>query len=323
LFRRADLRFVRCAQGVAKFDLYAVLELFLYAKLALALSLPNTPSLEHVLSIARQRLSRTSNFNYRQFTDAILRGLIAEGIVDQSVLPAISYQGSRMHGELEQVLSEAFFLLFHRGYFVPKSDGQNTPLMTDFYVTKSGVDWFKGGEPLPEDSRSYVEYVNKSVPNLDPVIEGYLREALTTFARQAWFASAVMLGAAAEKTIYLLAEALEVAVKDGETKRRLKKRMQERTLPKLFEIVQETLDAAKKTIPYEYGEGTTEHLLSLFEAIRVQRNDAVHPKIGKVSPEGVRLTLAGREPTLKCIKLNVFANFRRRYRAFGCTIFEI
>lgn len=195
-----------------------------------------------------------------------------------------------MSGELQQIISEAFFFLFQRGYFVPISDGQNTPTMTRFYMTQSGVEWFKNREPLPEDSATFMEYLGKLVPNLDPIVAGYVQETLTTYNRQAFFAAAVMLGAAAEKAVYRLAEALEQAARDPEIKKRFHNAMVKRGLPALFELVQQTLD--KATIDYEVQEGITQHLLSLFEAIRVQRNDAVHPKVGRVTPETVRLTLA-------------------------------
>ena len=44
-------------------------------------------------------------------------------------------------------------------------------------------------------------------------------------------------------------------------------------------------------IPYSVSEGSSAHLASLFEAIRTQRNDAVHPMNATVSASSVRLLL--------------------------------
>jgi hypothetical protein len=39
-------------------------------------------------------------------------------------------------------------------------------------------------------------------------------------------------------------------------------------------------------------EGTEQHLLSFFDSIRVQRNEAVHPNAALVTPSKVQLSLA-------------------------------
>ena len=54
----------------------------------------------------------------------------------------------------------------------------------------------------------YINFLKKHVPTLDDVIEQYILEALTAFNRDAYFAAAVMAGAASEKAIYLLAVSL-------------------------------------------------------------------------------------------------------------------
>jgi hypothetical protein len=66
-----------------------------------------------------------------------------------------------------------------------------------------------------------------------------------------------------------------------------------RKLLELFETVRDTIREAAiaKLLPYADSEGSTTHLMSLYEAIRVQRNDAVHPMNAIVSEDSVRLLL--------------------------------
>jgi len=52
-------------------------------------------------------------------------------------------------------------------------------------------------------------------------------------------------------------------------------------------------------MPYSVHEGNTQHLLSMFEMIRVQRNDAVHPAIGEVNRAKVFLTIQTLPPALE------------------------
>ena len=46
-------------------------------------------------------------------------------------------------------------------------------------------------------------------------------------------------------------------------------------------------------MPYEVHEGADAHLMAIYEAVRVQRNDAVHPLSAAVSEASVRLLLVG------------------------------
>lgn len=47
----------------------------------------------------------------------------------------------------------------------------------------------------------------------------------------------------------------------------------------------------KKELPYSAHQGSAQHLLSLFEMIRVHRNEAVHPNAGKVTREKIFLSI--------------------------------
>jgi hypothetical protein len=162
-----------------------------------------------------------------------------------------------------------------------------------FNVTQRGMTWFQGKEPLPEDAERYLIFLHERVPAIDPIIEQYVVEALTAFDREAYFASAVMLGAASEKELYLLAEGVLLALKDPARQSKLKGLLDRRKLLELFESVRDTIRAAvtAKLLPYSDSEGSATHLLSLYEAIRVQRNEAVHPMNATVSEESVRLLL--------------------------------
>jgi hypothetical protein len=68
-----------------------------------------------------------------------------------------------------------------------------------------------------------------------------------------------------------------------------------RQLFALLDCVRKTIEDCSAgnpaPIPYSASEGDTPHLASLFEAIRMQRNDAVHPMNATVSASSVRLLL--------------------------------
>jgi hypothetical protein len=261
----------------------------------------DTFTLTWILPYVREALKQTSNFEFRTYANSLFFQLEKAQVNGVVRFPLGSYSGGQtfqyeaMPADLRALVSEAFFHLFHKGYIAPAAPGANLnpPNLSTFNVTQRGRAWFLGKEPLPEDAERYLKFLHERVSAIDPIIEQYLIEALTAFEREAYFASAVMLGAASEKELYLLAEAVLLALKDPKKHSKLKGLLDRRKLLELFETVRDTIDAAvtAKLLPYAVSEGSTTYLMSLYEAIRVQRNDAVHPMNAVVSEDSVKLLL--------------------------------
>jgi hypothetical protein len=199
--------------------------------------------------------------------------------------------------DLQAVAHEGFFYLVNSGYVYPKPNGDYINFRhSEWYCwTERGLQWVKGAEPIPEEAAGYMKFLRAHVPTLDVVIGQYISEALTAFNREAYFAAAVMVGAASEKAIYLLAASLLSALKPSRRRSTLETALTKRQLFALLDCVRKTIDDSSASnlapIPYSVSEGASAHLASLFEAIRTQRNDAVHPMNATVSASSVRLLL--------------------------------
>jgi hypothetical protein len=135
----------------------------------------------------------------------------------------------------------------------------------------------------------FIEVLCSLVPNVDAIIRQYVEESLIAYQRQAYFAAAVMIGAACEKAIYLLADSILRSAQAPGEKKKLAEAMRYRSLRDLFEAVQNVLETKQGKIPYTVREGAEHHFLSFFESVRVQRNEAVHPNAAQVK---VQLSLA-------------------------------
>ncbi|HEY0757893.1 MAG TPA: hypothetical protein VGD59_01420 [Acidisarcina sp.] len=261
----------------------------------------DTLTLTWILPYVREALKQTINFEFRTYANALFARLEQAQVEGVVRFPPGAYSGGQtfqyeaMPAELRTLISEAFFHIFHKGYIAPAAPDShlNQPHLHMFNVTQRGRVWFQGKEPLPEDAEQYMRFLRGRVPSLDPIVEQYVIEALTALDREAYFASAVMLGAASEKELYLLAEAVFSALIDPKKQIKLRGLLDRRKLLELFETVRDTIHQAvtAKLIPYADSEGSTTHLMSLYEAIRVQRNDAVHPMNAIVSEDSVRLLL--------------------------------
>jgi hypothetical protein len=211
--------------------------------------------------------------------------------------PGYAYLYDQAPYDLQSVANQVFFYLLNAGYAYPKPTGDYLNFSrSEWYCwTERGSQWIKGAEPIPEEASGYMKFLRQHVLTLDEVIEQYILEALVAFNREAFFAAAVMLGAASEKAVYLLAGSLLSALKPSHQRAALERTLARRKLFALLDCVKKTMedcfDGNPAPIPYSVSEGAIAHLASLFEAIRMQRNDAVHPMNAAVSASSVRLLL--------------------------------
>jgi hypothetical protein len=228
--------------------------------------------------------------------DPTLKKLRSAGLVEDE-----SYASLHTKPSLAIALMGAYQHLIAVGYLVSKPNVQSGD--TDhswFGITESGKVWINSGNPMPEDHTKYMLVLDQT-PSLDTIVRQFVLESLRTYNSQLFFASAVMLGAASEKIAYLLIDSVIVAVQDTQEKNRLTNMVNnDRSIPKLFSALTKHIERAKQAgMPHSVHQGADTHLLSLQEAIRVQRNDSVHPTAGQVSPESIYIALAALPAAIK------------------------
>jgi hypothetical protein len=257
--------------------------------------MPKQPDLGLVLGFIRPSL-RQEAIDFNNVVEETL-GRMADAGVTPSV-PANQrmygyHQAIRDNDPIYALIVEAFHYLLHTGLITRRPSRPNFPSQTNqFLVTQRGTDWAAGDEPIPEDAAQYIDVLDSLVPNLDSIIRQYVEESLIAYQRQAYFAAAVMVGAACEKAVYLLADSFLRSIQDANEKKKLTEAMRFRSISRLFDATQEILMAKSKTIPYDVTEGTEHHLLSFLDSVRVQRNEAVHPNAALVTPAKVHLSFA-------------------------------
>lgn len=248
-----------------------------------------------ILPYVRRALNGVGNLNFNQYLGNLWSQLESAQIRDaqrhtihSGIAGTINWDGAP--AGLRNAATEAFFYQFRNGFITPQppSGYPNHPNFDRYDVTVRGREWAEGMEPLPEDIAGYMKFLHDRILSFDPVIEQYIIDGLMAFERRAYFAAAVMLGAASEKALYLLGAAMLGALKNQTRQQRLQDLLNGRSLNSLFTFLRDTLENNRRTagIPFD---GAIAHLMCLFEAVRTQRNDAVHPTTGQVSADSVRL----------------------------------
>lgn len=187
------------------------------------------------------------------------------------------------------------FDLIIQGVMHPKGEPGEVS-WKEFRITDYGVKTLLSATTSCYDPDGYIAHIARQVPKADSVIIQYTSEAMACFRRNIPFACAVMLGAAAEKTIFLLFDSIIESRQDVNEQGKLRKIYENPNLPKIFDAIQKALEpliAKNGSMPYDIHQGSLQHLLSLFEMIRVQRNESVHPTApsGGVSAERIVMCL--------------------------------
>jgi hypothetical protein len=161
-----------------------------------------------------------------------------------------------------------------------------------FHVTPFGREYLERMGPHFLDPDGYLRYLAVLVPQVDSIVLQYAQESARAFRAQLWFASAVMLGAASERVILLLLEAIRDRTPEPD-KAKMTRLIDQPRLGEIFRVIQARVTAEIKagSLPYSVHQGCTEHLLSLLEMIRVQRNEAVHPAAAQVDRQKAFITL--------------------------------
>jgi hypothetical protein len=143
---------------------------------------------------------------------------------------------------LRQSAVEAWLYLQRRGFAIPAS-GIFPSALNDsrLELTKRGREWINAQEPTPELPAEYLAALQRMVPNLDDVVREYVVEGLGSFEHDRFRAAAVMIGAASEKALYMLAEKMLDAISTARWKTNFNTALKRRDLAELFEQMKSVL----------------------------------------------------------------------------------
>jgi hypothetical protein len=155
---------------------------------------------------------------------------------------------------------EAWLYIQRRSFAIPIS--RNFPSILDesiLELTKRGREWIDAQEPIPELAAEYIAALERMVPNLDDVVREYVVEGLGSFEHDRFRAAAVMIGAASEKALYMLAEKMfdSISASAPNWKRNFSIPLKRRDLPDLFTQMKNVLQHASvlPNRPFEIFDG--------------------------------------------------------------------
>ena len=182
-------------------------------------------------------------------------------------------------------------LLIEQLITVGERDGSYSPMWPSIMLTELGKSWVADNTRL-RDPDGYGALLREYAPGLEEATVEYALEAFRCLRQNLLFACAVMIGAAAEREVFRLGRAI-LASETGPATKKLKDALERGRLPTLFQEIRTAIETAiqRNAMSFSVHQGSTEHLLSFQEMIRVQRNDAVHAGGTTVTKEKVFLAI--------------------------------
>ena len=224
---------------------------------------------------------------------------VQKALLQAKVISA-ELQGEAVREFKEQV-REVMWELLVRGVLVFGSDSYN-PNFPHYRLTERGVREVMDTGPQPHDPVGFLKLLRSKAPGLDPVIDGYVVEAVTTFNAGCLRASAVMLGCASEALIGVLGSELANRHPEPRHREAIQKSQDALSINRRFTAIRLALDA----LPWkgDHSDTVARHLPGIFDLVRQQRNDAGHPSIDK-RPDEIQ-----REEVF--VSLRLFVEYARR-----------
>jgi hypothetical protein len=121
-------------------------------------------------------------------------------------------------------------------------------------MTEWGKTCLENGECLPYDAGLFLSRIRSQIPNLDPIVDLYLKEALNSFRLGAYLAVAVMTGVAAERILIVLRDVIVTSITDDHRKRKLIEATENQTAKRIYEAVNHRIDPIREQLPVELQE---------------------------------------------------------------------
>jgi hypothetical protein len=119
--------------------------------------------------------------------------------------------------------------------------------------------------------------IRSQVPNLDPIVDLYLKEALNSFRSGSYLSVAVMTGVASERILVLLRDAIHAAIQEVDRKKKIMDATENQTVKRIYEAVSKKIDPVRDQLPAGLQESIGTELDGIFHEVRRTRNDAGHP----------------------------------------------
>jgi hypothetical protein len=170
---------------------------------------------------------------------------------------------------------------------------QSAPENWELILTEKGKHIVESGDNYsPYDPDGYLARLRKRIPQLDETVALYASESLRSFNADCYISTLVMLGVASEKAFLLLAEAFAnwLPVSQSEKLLSIILDSKQNVIAKFTEF-RKRIEPCKPKLPAEFADNMALTLDSVFDLIRIYRNESGHPTGKRTDKDDAFITL--------------------------------
>jgi hypothetical protein len=185
---------------------------------------------------------------------------------------------------------EALWGLVGDGLVYLDTDGQGSG--SDNWRWRLSADGRRASEGRtwePRDPGGYLDRVRREIPDLDPLVDLYLTEALQSFNRHCYLATSVMLGVAAERAFLIMAQSYAASSAAGAPAMTKELARPRTNYFALWTEFRKRIEPVRNELPEGLADALT--LDAIADLIRLTRNEAGHPTGRTVDEETARVHL--------------------------------
>ncbi len=178
----------------------------------------------------------------------------------------------------ERRFRETVWQFINQGVLVQGLDANNAqwPWLS---LSEWGEEYVQAGGPDVYDPDGYLSDLSRDRP-LDEIEQLYLSQASAAFRADLPDAAAVMVGAASEHLLLLLADAIVAKDETGDATK--VEKMRDGPALKLLNEARKYMEPRRKNLERSLAESFETTFLGVANMIRTSRNDAGHPALGAV-----------------------------------------
>lgn len=183
------------------------------------------------------------------------------------------WEQQKIHSVAREVVQE----LINTGFLYPGTSGDQNSGYPWLTITEYGKEAFLKEDWLPYDPDGYIKALKAKIPTMDDITLTYIGEAVASYNRRHLLSATLTIGVASENLMLLLIEAYANWIKDAGRKARFLKKVEGKFIAVQFKEFKKEFVADVRSLPKEFQSDWETYLDSIFNFIRLNRNDAGHP----------------------------------------------
>lgn len=165
-------------------------------------------------------------------------------------------------------------------------------------LTEFGKKCIDEGNIVPLDPEGYIAQVLKELPRIDSIVLDYLKESITAFNRNLILSSTITLGVASEQTMLLLMESFSSYISNAKQFKNIKDKLDdEDSIFRKYKVFKDGVSQLPKSVKASFPQNFDVHMDTLFNFIRLNRNETGHPLGG------------GRDRNIQAANLQAFKSY--------------